>query len=307
MAVWRNKLAMALGGGGARGFAHVGVLEGLLARGVDFNGIVGTSAGSVAGGGFALGRDPARMREQVLRFADSPLASDSKVRALIGQSESEGPCGLMGWLERLWHSGRVARSLLLDSTLLGEDYIARLVNFFLPKVDIESLPLPFAAVATDLVTGDPVILDHGPLRKAVLASSAVPGMAPPVELDGRQLVDGGVVCQVPVTPARRWCGGPVLAVSVDKDLADTPLKGEGFGTFMRANDIMSDRLVQMELAQADLVIHPQVGEVHWVDFRRAQWVMDQGRQALEEAWPQVQKLLERPPARKWWGFWRQAS
>ncbi len=114
------------------------------------------------------------------------------------------------------------RSLLAHESVLPPDYLRQVVEFFLPDVRLEDAAFPFAVVATDLATGEPVYLDRGPLRAAVLASCAVPGMTPPVEIGGRRLVDGGVVSLLPTREARRQGGGPVLAVALHHDLARPP-------------------------------------------------------------------------------------
>ncbi len=295
---------MALGGGGARGFAHVGVLESLHARGIPVAGIVGTSSGAVAGAGYCLGYEPAAMRERVMEFTESMLANHHKIRALVTADADSDWRGLVGRLHRFVCQGAMVKSLLLEDSVLGKDYFKRVVEFFLPESRIGGMPIPFAGVATDLADGSEVVLQSGSLRKAVQASCSVPGVSPPVKLGGRMLVDGGVVSLVPSTAARRiWPGLPVVAVSVDRKVEVSHPPGNALECYIRAGEIQGARLTEMLLEQADLALAPRVGDMHWADFLQAGAIMDRGFAAAEDAADKIEKLLEnwyRPSGHKGW-------
>lgn len=298
MAWWRRGVVLALGGGGARGFAHVGVLEVLEQAGIRVRAIVGVSAGSVAGAGYALGRTPAQMAERILAFAKSRLATDGRVRSLVEQAGEHQECSWGDRLERLFCRGRVMKSLVLGESVLGPDYFRAVVHFFLPEAEIESLPLPFAAVASDILSGQPVVLREGSLRKAVLASCSVPGAAPVVEHQGRKLVDGGVVCLVPVRLARDLFGAPVVAVNVEQDIGVKEPPELALETYFRASEIQAAMLNRLQLEAADFIIRPQVGDIHWADFMQAERILEEGRQAARQALPQLRRLL-RPRLWPW--------
>lgn len=295
----REGIVLALGGGGARGFAHVGVLESLHARGVPIAGIVGTSSGAVAGAGYCLGYEPPAMRERVMEFAGSVLANHTKVRALVASDQESDWHGLVGRLNRIFCQGVMVKSLLLESSLLGPDYFQRVVDFFLPEADMAAMPIPFAVVATDLANGCEVVIKKGSLRRAVLASSSVPGVAPPVELDGHILTDGGVVSLVPSTAAARlWPNHPVVAVSVDRTLEVGKAPGHALECYIRASDIQGAHLSAMLLARADLSLVPDVGDFHWADFVEARTIMDAGFAAAEDATDEIEALMERQAAQE---------
>jgi len=290
-------VSLALGGGGARGFAHVGVLEVLEAHGVRIDSIVGVSAGAVAGAGYALGYSTAKMRQKVLEFSESPLARHPRLQAMRSGGHNAEQ-GLADRVTRLFCQGMLVKAFFLDHSLVGTDFFREMVKFFLPPAKIEDARIPFAAVATDIMTGEAVVLDHGDLRRAVLASCAVPGVAEAVEMEGRYLIDGGSVCLVPSTIARQRGAGLVLAVNVDREVHTEELPGQALEYYLRATEIQGYHLAQMLCEQADLALQPALGDVHWADFAQAAWIMDQGRKAAEEAWSRLEAMLS--PSMPWW-------
>lgn len=285
-------ICLALGGGGARGFAHVGVLAVLQRRGVAVRGIVGTSSGAIAGAGFALGYHPDQMAERLLEFAASPLANDPRVRAMVSETQGEACRSLGDRVGRLFCKGRLLKNLVLENSVLGLDYFRQVVAFFLPDVLIESCALPFAAVATDVQTGRTVIIDKGPLREAVVASCAVPGVAPLVRHQGRNLMDGGVCSLVPTLEARRLGFRRLVAVCVDRAIASDAMPRLGLELYLRAGDIQSALLSELMLKQADLVLRPAVGGMHWMDYPRAGAIMAAGRQEAEMQIASIERLAQ---------------
>ncbi|MBI5521998.1 MAG: patatin-like phospholipase family protein [Desulfarculus sp.] len=284
-------LTLALGGGGARGFAHVGVLEALHEAGVRVEAIVGTSSGAIAGAGYALGYTPAQMRQRVLEFARSSQAQDPRVKALVAQSEDQVCATLGDRVGRIFCQGRMVKSLLLGSAVFEPEFMRHLVDFFLPDVPLESTVIPFAAVATDVRTGQTLVLEQGPLRQAVLASSSVPGVTPLVEFQGRLLMDGGVAALVPTLEARQRGARRLVAVSVDREIATEDTPRQALELYLRAGDIQGALLSRLVQREADLVVRPSVGAIHWMDFAKAQLIMDLGREAAQEMLPEIEMLL----------------
>jgi NTE family protein len=270
----------------------VGVLEVLHRKRVKVEAIVGTSSGAVAGAGYALGYHPQDMRQRVLDFARSPLGQNAKLRAMLKESEDNVCRSLGDRVGRVFCKGKLVKDLFLAPSVIGGDFFRRMINFFLPDVLIESMPIPFVAVATDILTGESVIFDKGPLRQAVLASTSVPGVAPPVEVNGRLLVDGGVASLVPTTEARAQGARRLVAVNVDRALGVDDSPDLALEVYMRAGDIQAAHLNELQLGLADLVLRPAVGHIHWVDFSKAQLIMDNGRESALEAWPQLESLLQ---------------
>jgi len=217
------KVALALGGGGLRGFAHLGVLTALEEAGIRPDIVVGTSAGAVVGAAYASGKSPAEIEA---------IARSVKLSSLVDFAFSK-------------------------SGLMRGDNIANWVNTLTGDVPIEHFPRRFAAVATDLDTGRAVLLDRGPAGPAVRASAAVPGAHVPVAYGGGHLVDGGVASLVPVRFARALGADVVIAVDVycsgpGSDGLAAP------SVLMRTLRVQSCLVAQAEMAEADVLIAPQV-------------------------------------------------
>lgn len=292
----REGLTLALGGGGARGFAHVGVMEVLAEKGVKVAGIVGTSSGSIAGAGLACGFTTDQMRQRIAQFASSKLVDNPRLKNLSRGNAADECRSLSDRLGRFFCQGRMVKSLFLDESVVGGDFFKDMVEFFLPDVNIEDLVIPFTAVAADIMTGEQVIFSRGSLHEAVLASCSVPGAAPPVERDGRYLADGGVVSLVPADVARRLGAGKILAVRVDRDMTTDEPPRHALEFFIRSGEIQGDLLSRLQLEQADLVISPRVGGLHWVDFAEHDWIVEQGVEAARRCWPLINELVRR---RQW--------
>ena len=284
-------ISLALGGGGARGFAHLGVFQVIQQRGIQVDAIVGTSSGAIAGAGLALGYDVAEMVARARAFAASPLANDPRIKAMIRDGQNETRAGLGDRVGRLVCQGRMLKSLVLADSVLGQEFFRAMVEFFAPDVMIESLSIPFAAVATDAHTGRTVILDRGPLRAALSASCAVPGVAPLVHHQGRTLMDGGVCSLVPTLESRELGLTRLVAVSVDRDLGASPSEPrQALEIYLRAGDIQATVLNELTLRQADLVLRPQVGDQHWMDFAKAEQIVTAGRQEAEFRLASIERL-----------------
>lgn len=263
---------LALGGGGVRGLAHLGVLAELDGAGVRFGGIAGTSSGALmAALWLTRGSDGAVAR--VHEFVRRGLAAS--------MPDLAAPHFRGGWrarLDRLRSLGGLAR-LLLCRNLMSQGEMLRRIGFLLAEARIEDLPLPFVAVATDNATGREVRVRHGPLRLAVAASSAMPGLVAPLLWNGLRLQDGGAVAEIPVRAAREL-GEPVIAVEVSEGLpvAD-PDRDRLPRAMFRAAAMGWQALRERVLSEADAVIAPAVNDLHWADYGAVDEAVAAGRAA----------------------------
>jgi NTE family protein len=306
----RPTIGLVLGGGGARGFAHIGVIRSLLAHGIEPDIIVGTSIGAVIGGCQAAGR-----LDVIEEWA----------RGLTRR-------GILGYLD----------ISLTGGGLIGGGKLAARLEEKLGTTPIEALPIRFAAIATEVGTGHEIWLTRGRMVDAMRASYALPGIFPPVSLDGRWLVDGALVNPVPVSAARVLGARLVIAVNLNSDIlgrsmimagetaepqplpedhppeqrglraifgAEQLLKRQFVGGTRRpgiptvmvdAFNIMQDRIARARLAgdPPDVMINPRLGHVGWFDFHRAQEAIEVGarvtERALEEISEAVSALAPRP-------------
>jgi len=257
----RPRLGLALSGGAARGMAHVGVLRALEEHGITIDFISGTSAGALVGGAYAAGMT-------------------------VAEAEAIGR-GLH------WRDiGRMTLSRLgVQSNVRMED----LLRARLPVTRFEDLRIPFAAVATDLNTGAAVVMSgEGDLPFAIRASCCVPGWYIPVtDPQGRQLVDGGLVANIPVTQARDLGADIVVAVDVNSEGAKflgTPQSV--IGILLQTMMVVQRTAAIHQLKAADIVIRPRVGHIRWDEMARADELLAAGYEATVEAIDEIKTLLQ---------------
>jgi NTE family protein len=295
-----RKIGLALGGGGARGFAHIGILKVLEREGIRPDIIVGTSVGSIVGGALASGMTVNELEERADAFLESDLYLSSELKAM-GDAESGAEQRMSRRIQTYFKTKiRLAQALFRPGILPSKD-MEEFVNFFIPDIQIEETVIPFGAVATDLRTGECVFLKHGSLRQAVSASSSVPGALPPVEVEGRQLADGGIICTVPAGYAVEHGADIVIAVSIDRDILLASELQTAVDIYVRAGEIMGFHLEQHNLKHADLVIRPDLGDIHWTDFSQSKELIALGEAAARESLPELRRLAESAARRGFMG------
>jgi NTE family protein len=285
-----RRLGLALGGGGARGFCHIGVFKVLQEEGITVDVIAGTSAGALIGGAYASGCSHQEIHRRVDAYIQSPEFRSSTLREMgLAMGPAERP---------LWHRARNAvwqKYLLLTSfirpAILPLKDIEALVDYFIPDIDIRETKIPFRAVATDLISGNRVVMSEGSLRQAVLASCAVPGAVEPLQVGHWLLADGGITSLVPVMAAREAGADAVIAVVVDRQQEVKAQFETAQEIVWRAGDITADLLEEAELRQADVVIRPRTGDLHWADFSRAKDLVREGEAAARLALGQIREAL----------------
>jgi NTE family protein len=260
----RLKVGLALGGGAARGLAHLGVLKVLEAQRVPIDLIVGTSVGALIGGVYATTQD-ASVTEK--RFREFIFSREFKRARFDFLKESrEARRGVMSRVVTLLKKGIFYSFSVAKTSWVSAEYFEHNINALLDDIRIEDTRIPFTAVAADLLRGEEVLLNRGGLRRAVSASSAVPGLLPPVNIDGQELIDGGWVAQVPVVQTLHEGADLVIAVDVSRELEELGDPGSGLNIMVRASAIRAEALSGMQGRLADVLIQPDVGQVHWADF-----------------------------------------
>jgi NTE family protein len=285
-----KKVGLALGGGGVRGLAHIGVLNVLEEEEIAVDLIVGTSAGALIGGAYASGMTTKEITAKVTAYLKSPEFAESAIKS-IGMTFSPGPKTLLQKMQIFTKNQYyLIRALISPSILPAEDFQS-LINYLLPDIDIRLMRIPFAAVTTDLITGRQVVLSEGSLRQAVLASSSVPGAVEPTRMGEWLLADGGVTSLVPVHAARNAGADVVIAVMVDRELPPDVSIETARDVLYRAGEITANALEETELKNADVVIRPAVGNLHWTDFSRASDLVRIGEEAARKSLESIHESL----------------
>ena len=244
------RLGLALGGGGARGFAHVGVIQVLEEAGLRPDLVVGTSAGSLVGALYASGKTP-RQLQTIAETMDESAFAD--------------------WTLPLFNRG-----------VLRGEALARYVQQQVGGALIENLPIPLGIVATDLQTGLPIVFRRGDTGTAVRASSAVPGVFQPVRIAGRDYVDGGLVSPVPVLHARQMGADVVLAVDISS-VPEGNAAGDTLQILLQTFAIMGRSINALELRHAQVVVRPALSGTGSADFASRGRAIEAGRRAMQAA------------------------
>ncbi len=278
--LWRlRRPVLALGGGGARGFAHLGVLDVLDQQRLPVRAVAGTSMGAVIGAMYLSYGSAAAAIEKWREAFDLRLVPTVRpLRRPPRERSRENP--LLQAARRI-RSQVVVAVAVNRSTILDGVELMHALEFLIPEITAEQLPRPFIAVATDFETGTEVRLSGGDLRTILRASSAIPGVVPAVDVDGRRLVDGGVLAEVPVAAARS-IGRPVVAVSVAMDIPPIGADDLVLDTMQRAHMMTGRRLREQQLRRAGGVIEPMVSYATWADWNRFEDLIEIGRAAARE-------------------------
>ncbi|MBI2319683.1 MAG: patatin-like phospholipase family protein [Betaproteobacteria bacterium] len=252
------RIALALGGGAARGFAHVGVIKALEAQGIHPEIIAGSSAGSLVGALYAGGYSGFELQRLALAMEDSTLADWS----------------------------------LPDRGVIRGEALQNYVNSTLSHRPIEKLMKTLAIVATDLQSGEEVVFRAGDTGMAVRASSSVPGLFQPVRINGRDYVDGALVSPVPVRVARSLGADIVIAVDISISPQAAPTKSS-VDVLLQAFNIMGHRIASGELPQADFLVRPNVGAVGGADFQAKHRAILEGERAAAQIMPGLLARIRR--------------
>lgn len=252
------KIGLALGGGAARGFAHIGVIKTLEAQGISPEIIVGTSAGAVVGALYAAGNSGFDLQKQAFKLDESKISDWS----------------------------------LPDRGIIKGESLQQFINEAVGQKPIEALKKTFAVLATDLNSGESILFRTGNTGMAVRASSTVPGVFRPVNINGHDYVDGGLSSLIPVRSARKLGADIVIAVDISAKPGNQEVKST-LDILLQTFTIMSQNLARYELKEADIVIRPQVGAFRSTDFQARHDAILEGEKAAQAALPLIREAIRK--------------
>jgi NTE family protein len=276
------RIGLALSGGGARGLAHVGVLKVLEEMRIPISCVTGTSMGAIVGGTFAAGRSPGEMEKIVVAAPWSDIFRDAPPRKEIAVRRKFDDYKTLFKPEFGVKDGGLSLPMGVIAGVSIEAFFRELATPAFGIGDFNKLPIPFRAMATDIETGQSVVLDHGSLAQAMRASMSVPGAIAPVEIDGRLLVDGGIANNLPINEARKLCADVIIAVNI----STPPLKRDELTSALSVTAQLINFLGMQtvdeqikSLGANDVLISPDLGNISAGTFDRAQDAITIGEQA----------------------------
>lgn len=252
------KIALVLGAGASKGFAHIGVLKILEANQIPIHMIVGTSAGSFVGSLYAYGFNAFQLQKMSLTI----------------------------------EKGDIVDLTIPDNGFIKGEKLEEYINRMVGNLPIERMRIPFYAVATDLLDGREVVFGKGNTGTAVRASCSIPGVFRPVNIGGRLYADGGIVSPVAVQAARRMGADVVIAVDISSEI-DNSQPSSTLETILKAISIMYSKVANQQISQADILIKPKVGFIGSADFEKRHEAILEGEKAALEALPQIKGIMDR--------------
>lgn len=289
----KKKVGLALGGGAARGLAHIGVLQAFEESDIQIDLIAGTSMGAIIGAMYATNPDLKLLRERMSAYIQSDLFKKARLDFVVehkNELEGEGLFYRFSQLARKKIFFAVAMTMV---SFVSQETRDKSLSFLLSDTNIEDTRLPFATVALDLLSGKEIVIKSGSMLKAIAATCALPGILPPVEYNGMKLVDGGWINSIPVCPAKELGADLVIAVDVGSDFSKIEQLDSGLDVVLRADTATRNALSHLQLKQANIVICPAVGINHWADFSRADEIIAKGRDAALKRIPEIKKMLKK--------------
>ncbi|HAX62176.1 MAG TPA: hypothetical protein DCX95_06475 [Elusimicrobia bacterium] len=260
------KIGLALGGGGARGTAHIGVLKVLEKNGIVPDFVAGTSMGAIVGAMYCCGLSTDEMEKKVAEFISTETYKELKFDKMTSSESKNIFTELFGKIKEkmLFHLSGVKEAFLEKKA------IDKMIEFFLPDIDFKDMKIPFACVAVDISQGKEVVFQKGPIWEAVSSSISIPGVMPPVKYDGGVLVDGGAVQLVPVKVLKDFGCDFSIGVDVSAGLSavsQDELKS-AFDIAHRTSEIAILILRQIQIKDVDFLVKPEVQNIKWFEIKK---------------------------------------
>lgn len=288
----KMKIALALGGGAARGLAHIGILEVFQEEKIPIDLIAGTSMGAIIGAMYATEPDLGAVRQRFRDYLSSAEFKEAKFDFIKEKDGVEGE-GIFFKFSQFARKGLFLTSTITRRAFLSDQTSHSNLAYLVPDRAIEQTRIPFCATAMDLVGGEEYLFTSGSLQLALRASCAIPGIMPPLELQGRQLVDGGWIDAVPVRPARKLGADFVIAVDVGRDITEFEPPRSALDIVFRADAVTRYALSRQRLSEADFVLCPTTARTHWADFSRMDELIEAGRREALAHLAELRRQLRR--------------
>jgi len=293
------KVGLALGGGAARGAAHIGILKVLERENIPIHIIAGTSIGAIIGAMYATHPSAVEIERKAYEYIESKQFKLLKFDFLDAEKYSRKGSGFFyKFTHHIKKNIFYNLSLTKRSLISGKEFKEH-IEALIDDIDIGETRLKFAAITLDITMGSEVVLKKGSLRRAVSASCAIPGILPPVKVKEHEFVDGGSIDLVPVQPASELGANVIIAVDVSKDI-DGPFNSNcGIDVVIRAEKIIGYTLNQIRIREADIVLKPDVKNIFWADFSTFGHCVQKGEEEANKNLYKIKRLLARKRLTHW--------
>ena len=282
-------IGLALAGGGAKGIAHIGVIEILEEEGINIDRIAGTSIGAIIGAMYALNPNVCLLKQKIKEMA----SLDAYQKLALGKFKPrKGETWFDKWVNR-FQEGALFTELLTKNALLSKKETDEIFHHIFGEKTFNDTKIPFASTALDLLTGKDVIMKKGNLWEAAKASTAIPAIFPPVKRKDTLLVDGGVTTNIPVKLAFDLGANIVIAVMLKNKPSPPGKLNTALEIYMRSEELAQIKLCKILSKKADIIIKPDVREVHWTDFNKIDFCIKKGKEATKKHLKQIKAVISR--------------
>lgn len=278
------KIGLALGGGGARGACHIGVLKILEDNGIIPDVIAGTSAGSMIGAMYASEMNAHIVEQKYMKHIQSENFKDLGFRYI---ANSEKDDSIFSQIVKQIKNQYVLMVSSNRKSIIKNERLSKAANILFETKKFEDLKIPLLVTATDLVTGNPIIYKTGDLVDAVVQSSTIPGFVEPTYQNNRMLVDGGISLPTPVTPLIGECDF-IISINITRGVSNQPEPNNIFEILNRSRDISIGQLNKYLLEKANFIIKPEHNNLHWSAFDKSDEFLKVGEKAASDS---IESLL----------------
>ncbi|HKK83712.1 MAG TPA: patatin-like phospholipase family protein [Atribacterota bacterium] len=294
------KIGLALGGGGARGLAHVGVIQFLETEGIPIDIIAGTSVGSVIGAFYALYKDSRKLRITAVELSKKMNQYHKYFDFNQFQTEQGKKSLPWGRLTEFIKKGYFLHTELRKTCLNDGVIMENIFKDIFGEYNFQETKIPFTAVAADLISGKEVILGKGRLMEAIMASCAIPGIFPPVQYHNQLLVDGGITDNVPIEVARKMGADFIISSNITRKLKRKKNFKNAIDILVRSEEITSKQLRRIQLETSDFVISPEIHHIDWWNFSKPEQCIKIGEEAAKKVKTELQKKLRKKQGKTKW-------
>jgi NTE family protein len=289
------KVGLALGGGGARGLAHIGVLKALEEEKIPIDAIAGTSMGAIVGGAYAQSPDSGKLISMAHELIDSFNLQSGWMEFLCKDFEKNKE-KRESLLKEISYFVRKRFMYFVEVSRISLESKEKLIDplkAVLKDEPIERAKIPFACVAVDLVSGREVLIKKGSMINAVYASSSIEGVFPPLPMDNQLLSDGGVTSLVPVDATRELGANFIIGVNIPEISRRENRLASGIEVILRADSLTRKKLNNLVLTTADVIITPEVKTIHWANFGKAEECIQKGYEATKDKINKIKEKIQK--------------
>jgi NTE family protein len=283
------KIGLALGGGAARGLAHLGVIKALNKAGISIDIVSGTSIGAIVAAVYGANPDIDAATRTVADYLGSSDFDRTRLE-LIKESALE-PKGYFGTLKKYVKTGLFFAVSLRKKSFISEEAFRRNLENILPQGNIEDLPVKVGLVSMNLDTAEQEISTSGEIIQKVMASCSIPGVFPPIQFNDSKFVDGSWINPVPVSVARELGAEFVIAVDVAPGMDQTQKEMNGIDVTLKAAEGSRHSLKEICLSQADIPLSVDLMHMHWADFTQIETCLEAGEKTVEDSIDKIKKKL----------------